>query len=114
MPQEPCACRRGERLPWRPWQIVRFTAGYLSHGLGDLFFILLTIPLAALLAFLPRYRYRLVRGIVSGYLVLMFQRLLPALGVYRIDEVSGLDGPRARRPSSSSPTTAAGSTAPCC
>jgi 1-acyl-sn-glycerol-3-phosphate acyltransferase len=63
----------------------------LSHGLGDLFFILMTIPLAALLTVLPRYRYRLVRGIVSRYLVLMFQRVLPFLGVYRIDEVAGLD-----------------------
>ena len=77
--------------PWRPWQIVRFTLGYLSHGLGDLVFIVLTIPLAALLAVLPRSRYRLVSGVVSRYLVLMFQRVLPVLGVYQIDEVSGLD-----------------------
>jgi 1-acyl-sn-glycerol-3-phosphate acyltransferase len=88
----------GGRLPWRPWQIVRFTVGYLSHGLGDLFFITMTIPLAALLALLPRYRYRLVRGIVSRYLVLMFQRVLTALGVYRIVEVSGLDRAQGEAP----------------
>jgi 1-acyl-sn-glycerol-3-phosphate acyltransferase len=87
-----------ERPPWRPWQIARFSIGYLSHGLGDLVFIVMTIPLAALLAILPRYRYRLVRGIVKGYLVLMFQRWLPFLGVYLIDEVSGLDRARAAGP----------------
>jgi len=86
------------RLPWRPWQIVRFSLGYLSHGLGDLFFIVLTIPTAALLALMPRYRYRLVRGVVRRYLVLMFQRVLPVLGVYRIAEVSGLDQARRDAP----------------
>lgn len=85
-------------LPWRSWQIARFTIGYLTHGLGDLFFILMTIPLAGLLAVLPRYRYRLVRGIVKRYLVLMFQRWLPLLGVYQIDEVSGLEQVRAQGP----------------
>lgn len=81
----------GDRPPWRPLQIASFAAGYASHGLGDLFFIVMTVPLAALLAVLPRWRYRLVRGVFTRYLVLMFQRCLPALGVYRVDEVSGLE-----------------------
>jgi 1-acyl-sn-glycerol-3-phosphate acyltransferase len=79
-------------------QIVRFTLGYLSHGLGDLFFILLMLPLGAVLALLPSSRYRLVRGVVSRYLVLMFQRVLPVLGVYRIEEVSGLEQAHAAAP----------------
>lgn len=54
--------RAGE-CPWRSWQIVRFTVGYLSHGLGDLCFILLTIPLG----FLPRYRYHLVCGMLWDF-----------------------------------------------
>lgn len=81
----------GERLPWRPWQIVRFTIGYLSHALADLGFVLLMIPLTAMLTFLPRYRHRLIRGMVTRYLALLFHRWLPALGIYRIDEVSGLE-----------------------
>lgn len=81
----------GARLPWRPWQIFRFTVGYLSHALADLGFFLLMVPLTAVLAFLPRYRHRLIRWLVSRYLALLFHRWLPALGIYRIDEVSGLD-----------------------
>jgi 1-acyl-sn-glycerol-3-phosphate acyltransferase len=87
-----------ERLPWRPWQVVRFTLGYLTHVLADLAFFLVMLPVTTLLFFLPGQRYRLIRGLVDRYLVLLFHHWLPALGIYRVDEVSGLDRARGEAP----------------
>jgi 1-acyl-sn-glycerol-3-phosphate acyltransferase len=77
--------------PWRPWQVARFSIGYASHALAGFFFVLLMFPLSIALAILPNHRYRLVREVVNRYLALLFHHWLPLLGVYRIDEISGLE-----------------------
>jgi len=88
----------GEQLPWRPWQIVRFSIGYLSHALADFGFVLVMVPLAALLALMPRQRHQLIRGMINRYLVVLFHHWLPALGIYGVDEVSGLERAQGEEP----------------
>lgn len=74
-----------------PWVVARFCAGYASYFLSTVVFVLVGLPLMVLLAPLPRWRYRVLRGLTHRFLAFFTRTWLPALGVYRIAEISGLE-----------------------
>ena len=87
-------------LPPRPYAltVVLFTIGYASYVLCKGIFVVLAAPLLLLLAPFPKARYRFLQVSLRGFLSLFARHWLPALGAYRIVEVSGLDSALALGP----------------
>jgi len=77
--------------PPRLLTVLRVLAGYGSHFLGSGVFVLLVLPLAVLLAPFPRLKHKCLHAIIHSYLAFYTRVCLPALGVYRLAEVSGME-----------------------
>lgn len=78
--------------------VLRYAVGYSSYFLSKGVFVLLALPLLVLLWPLPRAKHRLLAAITHRYLAFLSRVWLPALGLYRLEEISGLDRARAARP----------------
>jgi 1-acyl-sn-glycerol-3-phosphate acyltransferase len=79
--------------PPRPYwlTVLLFSAGYASYFLSKVIFVAAGAPVLLALAPFPRARYRFVQAMLRGFLAVFVRGWLPALGVYRIVEVSGLE-----------------------
>jgi 1-acyl-sn-glycerol-3-phosphate acyltransferase len=86
----------GER-PY-PLTVLLFSVGYLGYFLSKVLFVVAAVPLVIVLAPFPRAKYRLLHSITHRYLGFFTRTWLPALGVYRIVEISGLAQARPGRP----------------
>jgi 1-acyl-sn-glycerol-3-phosphate acyltransferase len=71
--------------------ILTFT-GYFAYFVSAVFFVILMAPFFAVFSFNRGLRDGIARKTLRGYLVFLTQRLLPALHVYSISEVSGFSG----------------------
>jgi 1-acyl-sn-glycerol-3-phosphate acyltransferase len=78
--------------PARPYAltVLLFSIGYASYVLCKGVFVLAAAPVLLVLAPFPKARYQFLQASLRGFLTLFARGWLPALGVYRIVEVSGL------------------------
>jgi len=90
-----CASTRAgmpeETPPSQLLTILRVAVGYISHLLGNALFVLCVLPLALLMTPFPRLKHRCLHSLVRAYLTFYTRVYLPALGIYEIAEVSGLE-----------------------
>jgi 1-acyl-sn-glycerol-3-phosphate acyltransferase len=70
---------------------LQFSLAYLSYGLSKAVFMLLVFPLVLTLTPFPRTKLRFVQAVVHGFLTVFARGYLPALGIYKIREVTGLE-----------------------
>jgi 1-acyl-sn-glycerol-3-phosphate acyltransferase len=63
--------------------------GYIAYGASVIMFLCLIVPCIAAFSFNRRLQNEIARKMLKGYLFLLTQRLLPALQVYSISEISG-------------------------
>ncbi len=79
--------------PRRPYPVtvVLFSLGYITYFLSKGVFVLLATPLLLVLSPFPNARYQVFQASLRGFLAVFVRRWLPALSVYRIAEVSGLE-----------------------
>jgi 1-acyl-sn-glycerol-3-phosphate acyltransferase len=68
-----------------------FSIGYLSYFICKAVFVVVAAPVVLLLSPFPRVRYRFLHRGLRGFLTVFARGWLPALGAYRIVEVSGLE-----------------------
>ena len=96
----PSAATAPRVLPQRcPWSLrVRLCIGYAFYHLSKGVFLIAAIPLLLLLFPFPRTRQRVLGGITHAYLGWLSRSGLPAIGIYHLAEVSGLDRAGAARP----------------
>lgn len=81
-----------------PLTVLLFSLGYLSYFLSKAVFVVCAVPLVLVLAPCPRVKYRVLAALTQAYLRCFTRVWLPALGVYRILEISGREAALARRP----------------
>ncbi len=81
-----------------PFTVVRFTVGYASYFLAKTVFLVCGLPVLLLLTPFPRAKQRLLHSVTHAFLGFFTRTWLPALGLYRIVEVSGLERALALRP----------------
>lgn len=79
----------GERS--RAATLVLGLAGYGGYLLYNVFFVLLAVPLLLVLSPFPKLRHRFIAVSVPAALAFLTRAYLPALGIYRIAEISGRD-----------------------
>jgi 1-acyl-sn-glycerol-3-phosphate acyltransferase len=72
--------------------IIMQVAGYAAYFLSSFAFCAGIPVLSGLYRFKPRARDRLIKNLFHGYCEFLTQRLLPAFGIYTINELSGMDG----------------------
>lgn len=71
------------------WRRLRQLLGYAVYFSSLGLFLLVLAPVLACMSPWPRLRLKIAGRIVPAYLELLAHRVLPALGVYRILELSG-------------------------
>jgi 1-acyl-sn-glycerol-3-phosphate acyltransferase len=74
-----------------PLTVLLFTLGYASYFLSKIVFVLISLPLLLVLMPFPRAKQRTLQVITHRYLAFFSRVWLPAIGIYRIAEISGLD-----------------------
>ncbi|MCC7377617.1 MAG: 1-acyl-sn-glycerol-3-phosphate acyltransferase [Verrucomicrobiales bacterium] len=74
-----------------PWVVLKFCAGYASYFLSTVVFVVIGIPVLLLLAPFPRRRHQVLRLVTHRFLGLFTRGWLPLLGIYRIEEIQGLE-----------------------
>jgi 1-acyl-sn-glycerol-3-phosphate acyltransferase len=67
-------------------------AGYCAYFASIIIFLCLIVPCIAVLSVNRRLQNRIARKTLRSYLILLTQKLLPALQVYSIAEISGFPG----------------------
>ena len=79
--------------PPRPYflTVLLCLTGYVSYFLCKVVFVAAGAPVLLVLTPFPRVRHRFLQFTLRGFLGLFVRGWLPALGLYRIVEVSGLD-----------------------
>lgn len=87
-----------ERERPRVVSVAAAIVGYAGYLLYNVFFVLLAVPLLLVLSPFPRLRYRLIATAVPSALAFLTRVYLPALGIYRIAEISGRERALARGP----------------
>jgi len=90
-PGQPEPRESAAREPFRPLQVLRYAAGYTTYFLSKGVFVVLAAPLLLVLWPFPRARHSLLTAITHRYLAFLSRVWLPALGLYRLAEISGLD-----------------------
>ncbi len=80
-------------LPPRPYAltVLLFSIGYVSYFLCKGVFVLAASPVLLALTPFPEVRYQFLQAALRGFLTVFARGWLPALGLYRIVEVSGLE-----------------------
>lgn len=78
-----------------PYVLFSHTVGYAAYFASNGIFIVLVAPFLMLLWPFPRLREKAVDAVIRCHLAFFTRRVLPALRVYRILEISGLE--RARK-----------------
>lgn len=86
----------GERF--FPLTVLSFSLGYTTYLVSKGVFVICALPLLLVLLPFPRARHRVIHALTHGYLALFTRGWLPAIGVYRIVEVAGLERALAARP----------------
>jgi 1-acyl-sn-glycerol-3-phosphate acyltransferase len=81
-----------------PLTILRFMVGYASYFLSKLVFAILAIPMVIVLGPFPQAKDRVLSVLTHRYLAFFTRIWLPALGIYRLGEVSGLERARSSQP----------------
>jgi 1-acyl-sn-glycerol-3-phosphate acyltransferase len=78
--------------PARPYLItvLLFSIGYVSYFLCKGVFVLILAPVLLALTPFPNVRYQFLQMCVRGFLTVFARWWLPALGLYRVVEISGL------------------------
>lgn len=71
--------------------VLLFSIGYLSYFLCKGVFVLAVAPVLLVLTPFPRARHRFLQVTMRGFLTVFARGWLPALGLYRIVEVLGLE-----------------------
>jgi 1-acyl-sn-glycerol-3-phosphate acyltransferase len=71
--------------------VLRFLVGYLSYGLSHLLCLLVAVPLVIFLWPFPRMKERLLEKLTRAYFRIFARGYLPALGIYRVAEITGLE-----------------------
>jgi 1-acyl-sn-glycerol-3-phosphate acyltransferase len=71
--------------------VVLFCLGYFSYFLCKVFFVLVVAPFLWLLVPWPKQRYRFLDLTLRGFMTAFTRSWLPALGIYEIVEISGLE-----------------------
>ena len=74
-----------------PFTVARFTAGYASYFLAKSMFLVCGLPVLILLTPFPSTKQRLLQVLSHAFLRFFTRTWLPALGLYRIVEITGLD-----------------------
>jgi len=74
-----------------PLTVLLFSIGYLSFCLCKWVFVLVAAPVLLVLTPFPGVRYQFLQATLRGFLTVFARGWLPALGLYRIVEVSGLE-----------------------
>ena len=79
--------------PPRPYvlTVLLFSMGYVTYFLSKGVFVALAAPVLLVLTPFPKARYRFLQVTMRGFLTVFARGWLPALGLYRIVEVSGLE-----------------------
>jgi 1-acyl-sn-glycerol-3-phosphate acyltransferase len=79
--------------PPRPYglTVVLFSIGYVSYFLCKGIFVVAAAPVLLALTPFPNARYRFLQATLRGFLAGFARGWLPALGLYRIVEVSGVE-----------------------
>ena len=81
-----------------PLTVLRFSIGYGSYLLSKIVFVLAALPLVIVLWPFPRAKYWLLQTVTHHYLAFFSRVWLPALGVYRVAEIAGLERALTIRP----------------
>lgn len=82
----------------RALTILRFCLGYAGYFLGKVVFVLCATPFLVVLLPFPGLRRRFLHLVLRVYLTFLARVCLPALGIYRIAEITGLEQVRAVHP----------------
>lgn len=69
--------------------VVIFSIGYLSYSLSKIVFVVFAAPLVLVLVPFPNAKYRVLHGLTRAFLAFFARGWLPALGLYRIVEITG-------------------------
>jgi 1-acyl-sn-glycerol-3-phosphate acyltransferase len=79
--------------PPRPYAltVLLFSLGYASYFLCKGVFVLAASPVLLALTPFPEVRYQFLQAALRGFLTVFARGWLPALGLYRIVEVAGLE-----------------------
>lgn len=72
--------------------------GYLFYFSGHVIFAVIVVPIFLVMSPFPGLRYRFIHGIFQWYVFFLSRRYLPFLGVYRVQEISGLERARSAGP----------------
>jgi 1-acyl-sn-glycerol-3-phosphate acyltransferase len=71
--------------------VLLCSVGYVSYFLCKVVFVVAGAPVLLALTPFPRARYQFLQTTLRGFLAVFVRGWLPALGLYRIVEVSGLE-----------------------
>lgn len=74
-----------------PLTVLLFSIGYVSFFVCKGIFVLVAAPVLLVLTPFPGVRYQFLQATLRGFLTVFTRGWLPALGLYRIVEVSGLE-----------------------
>jgi 1-acyl-sn-glycerol-3-phosphate acyltransferase len=74
-----------------PFTVLRFTVGYVSYFLAKSVFVACGLPVLILLTPFPNTKQRLLQSLTHAFLRCFTRAWLPALGLYRIVEIAGLE-----------------------
>ena len=74
-----------------PLRVIAASVGYVSYFLAILVFLCAGLPFFLLFALLPKLMQRLMRAALTAYTFFLTRLWLPALGLYAVAEISGLD-----------------------
>src|SRR5512140_810846 len=79
--------------PRRPYAlaVILFSVGYVSYFICKVIFLLAVAPVLLVLTPFPAARYRFLQVTMKCFLTLFARGWLPALSLYRIEEVRGLE-----------------------
>lgn len=100
MTESPAIMSRAASARRRPFAltVLIFSLGYATYFGSKALFVVCFTPLLILLIPFPQAKYRLLQVLTGGFLAFFARRWLPAIGMYRIVEISGLEQALARRP----------------
>lgn len=79
--------------PCQPYafRVILFSVGYVSYFVCKVIFLLAVAPVLLVLTPFPEARYRFLQVTMKGFLTLFARGWLPALSLYRVVEVLGLE-----------------------
>ncbi|MBD3392402.1 MAG: hypothetical protein GF418_10055 [Chitinivibrionales bacterium] len=84
--------------PPRWLSFSRALVGYIGYGLGGVVFLVLLLPVSAIVGFAPTLRKKALRTIFRLYCAFLTRAYLPVLQLYRVKETSGLHRSQVHEP----------------